>query len=139
MIAMSGPNEDHGPSVNGATTVTPIELRAGVPHRLRLINISPTETRAVELLAGTAPASWRPVAKDGADLPAARAVAQTARRTIYAGETYDFELLRQRPETLMLRISGPASVATRTAVRATLERGERVPRFNIDVPVIVRD
>jgi FtsP/CotA-like multicopper oxidase with cupredoxin domain len=138
MIAMAGPNEDHGPSVNGSATGQPIELRAGTPHRLRVINISPLETRGVELLAGSAPTSWRPVAKDGAALPAVLAVSQNARKMIYVGETYDFEVLRQRPETLTLRISGAASVATRTALRATAERGERLPRLSLDVPVIVR-
>jgi FtsP/CotA-like multicopper oxidase with cupredoxin domain len=139
MIAIAGPNEDHGPAVNGSPTPQPIEVRAGTPHRLRVINISPMETRTVELLSGTTHVPWRPVAKDGADLPTALAVPQNGRKTIYAGETYDFELLRQRPETLTLRISGAASLAARTALRATIERGTPLPRFNIDVPVIVRD
>ena len=138
MIAIAGPNDDHGPAVNGSSTPRAIELRAGTRHRLRVINISPMETRLLELLAGTALSTWRPVAKDGADLPAGLAVPQNARKTIYAGEIYDFELLRQQPETLTLRISGAASQAARTALRASLERGERLPRFNFDVPVIVR-
>ena len=34
---------------------------------------------------------WKPVAKDGAPLPAAESVAVLARQIIAVGETYDFE------------------------------------------------
>lgn len=138
LIGMSGASESAGPSINGSTAPAPIELRAGVPHRLRIINISPSEPRGVELLAGETPLTWRAVAKDGAALPLHLATTQSARRQVAAGETYDFEVLRQRPETLTLRVVGSMSVAARKAFRAEADAGDRSPRLILNVPVIVR-
>jgi FtsP/CotA-like multicopper oxidase with cupredoxin domain len=65
--------------------------KAGVRHRVRVINITPDDVFTVALQASDAPVTWKPVAKDGAPLPAAEVVPAPARLTIAVGETYDFE------------------------------------------------
>ena len=45
----------------------------------------------------TAFASWRPLAKDGADLPVAVRTPRLTRQTLSIGETMDFEFLAARP------------------------------------------
>ena len=46
-----------------------IEVRAGMPTRLRLINIRTEEATELALERNGAPMRWRLIAKDGADLP----------------------------------------------------------------------
>jgi FtsP/CotA-like multicopper oxidase with cupredoxin domain len=65
--------------------------KAGVRHRVRLINITPDDIFSVALVTSEGPVQWTPVAKDGAPLPAAESVAVPARQTIAVGETYEFE------------------------------------------------
>lgn len=64
--------------------------KAGVRHRVRLINITPDDIFSVSLLGSDGPVQWTPVAKDGAAVPAAEAVSGPARQAIAVGETYDF-------------------------------------------------
>ena len=109
-----------------------------MPHRFRFINISRTETRTVQLLAGDSVQSWRAVSKDGADLAPARATVQPSIVALHAGETFDFEVLRQRPESLTLRIVGVQSIAKRAAFFASAKPGERPPPLVLDIPVIVK-
>jgi len=49
---------------------------------------------------------WRPLAKDGADLPEASRAPRRARQTIAMGETYDFELTPERTGTLRIEVRG---------------------------------
>jgi hypothetical protein len=48
---------------------------------------------------------WRPVAKDGADLPPSGRVERLARQVVAIGETYDFEFTPDRPGALRLLVS----------------------------------
>ena len=48
--------------------------------------------------------SWRPVAKDGFDLPGAMQVSRPARQVVSMGETYDFEYTPQQRGTLRLEV-----------------------------------
>jgi len=77
--------------VNGATAPRFV-WKAGVRHRVRLINITPGDIFSVSLQTAQGPSMWMPVTKDGAPLPAAARVAVPARQTIAVGETYDFEV-----------------------------------------------
>jgi FtsP/CotA-like multicopper oxidase with cupredoxin domain len=65
--------------------------KAGIRHRLRLINITPDDIFSVALVTAEGSVMWKPVAKDGASLPEAESVAVPARQIIAVGETYDFE------------------------------------------------
>ena len=44
------------------------------------------------------PLSWRPLAKDGADLPMTRQLSHAARQPVSIGETTDIELVPERPD-----------------------------------------
>jgi FtsP/CotA-like multicopper oxidase with cupredoxin domain len=78
--------------LNGAWPPRPLELRGGVTQRLRLINIMANGGLQVALLRGDSLIRWTPVAKDGAELPAAQRGGRPSRVRILAGETYDFEV-----------------------------------------------
>jgi hypothetical protein len=47
---------------------------------------------------------WRPVAKDGADLPARDRAPRPARQVLGMGETYDFELVPERRGDLRVEV-----------------------------------
>jgi FtsP/CotA-like multicopper oxidase with cupredoxin domain len=84
--------ESHAVLLNGSLAPAPIEVRAGVPYRVRLINITVARPgMRFELRQDTTLLAWRMIAKDGADVPVARRAPQLARQTISIGETYDFE------------------------------------------------
>jgi FtsP/CotA-like multicopper oxidase with cupredoxin domain len=78
--------------LNGRAEPTLLELTAGVPNRLRLINIRSEYIIRVRLTDGGAAVMWRPVAKDGADLPVSQATARVADVVLSPGETYDVEI-----------------------------------------------
>ena len=78
--------------VNGSTTPAPVSMRVGVPHRLRIINITIARPSiSVSLRRSNDTVMWRPLAKDGADLPGERRSEVTARQLVSIGETYDYE------------------------------------------------
>jgi len=77
--------------VNGSPAPPPLELRAGTSYRLRFININPDWRVIFSLMSEAGFASWRPVAKDGADLPAPQRVERPAYLLTGPGETADFE------------------------------------------------
>jgi manganese oxidase len=138
LLGIGGPLEDALPVVNGSTTPPPIELRAGIAHRFRFINISPLESHTVQLMSGGTMQQWRAVAKDGADLPAQQATAQPGVVALHPGETYDFEVLRQAPESLTMKIISPETITNRLAARARGTSRDLLPRIVTEIPVVVR-
>jgi FtsP/CotA-like multicopper oxidase with cupredoxin domain len=78
--------------VNGRRD-TMLTLKAGVPNRLRFVNIT-TNFGGLNVSLTTnnnQPIVWKPVAKDGADLPLNQQEMRPAvRQTVNVGETYDF-------------------------------------------------
>jgi FtsP/CotA-like multicopper oxidase with cupredoxin domain len=107
LLGSGGPQDDAPPFVNGTNSIVPIELRAGVSHRFRLVNISAMETKSVRLLADTAVQQWRALAKDGAELPARQATLRSAVQRLGPGETFDFEVKRDSAQTLKLEVISP--------------------------------
>jgi FtsP/CotA-like multicopper oxidase with cupredoxin domain len=82
--------------------------KAGARHRVRLINITPSDIFSVTLQTNEGPVTWHPLTKDGAPLPADRCQPGPAKQLIGAGETYDFEY--QAPagrQTLWLEVRSP--------------------------------
>ena len=78
--------------LNGMLDPTPLDVRVGVPLRLRFINITTGRPgMRMDLFRDSTLVAWRPVAKDGADLPRGRQIERTARQPISIGETFDFE------------------------------------------------
>ena len=82
--------------INGDSLPAPLALTAGVPHRLRFVNIGPAGLFRMAIYRDTSLASWKRLAKDGADLPPAQAIRTPSQFTIAVGETYDFELTPDR-------------------------------------------
>jgi manganese oxidase len=87
----TAPGTPTGVEINRSTKPAPLQLRAGIKHRFRIINITPNFTLVVSLRNESGPVQWRAVAKDGADLPPNQATPRAATLTIGVGETYDFE------------------------------------------------
>ena len=105
--------------INGQSNPDTIVLHAGQPARLRLIslalinpNLSVQVTSRQDSVGVLAMDSllvqWRPVAKDGADLPEPSRTPRRARQIIAMGETYDFELTPERTGTLRIEVRGGA-------------------------------
>jgi FtsP/CotA-like multicopper oxidase with cupredoxin domain len=89
--------------LNGSLTPPPVELRAGVAHRLRFINITVGRPgMRMELRRDSTLLEWRVIAKDGADLPATRMVVGPARQPISIGETVDVEVTPSAPGEMRL-------------------------------------
>jgi hypothetical protein len=63
---------------------------------------------------------WRPVAKDGFDLPARERVPRPARLIVSVGKTYDFEYTPERPSILRMEVRsgrGPNILLVRVPIR----------------------
>jgi FtsP/CotA-like multicopper oxidase with cupredoxin domain len=109
VISRAGPGET--PIwLNGSRSPAMDSLRAGRTYRFRIINIVPENPPVeVRLTRGADSIMWRPVAKDGADLPERQRTPEPARLTIAVGETYDFELRADGPGDLTLEVVRPAN------------------------------
>jgi FtsP/CotA-like multicopper oxidase with cupredoxin domain len=103
--------------INGQSNPDTIVLHAGRPARLRLISLALLNPSAAVQITSrqdsllTLPTDslllrWRPLAKDGADLPEAARVPRRARQVMAMGETYDFEFTPERPGTLRIEVRG---------------------------------
>jgi FtsP/CotA-like multicopper oxidase with cupredoxin domain len=109
VVLITSPNDsasdNGGLLVNGRRTPAPLELRAGVPHRLRIINMALRRAGPrVEMRRDGAAVTWRPLAKDGHDLPAERQTERPARQIVSIGETYDMEVTPAAPGDLELGV-----------------------------------
>jgi len=89
---------------------------------LRLAGITPVQTVRVRLMDGTSVTTWRPLAKDGADLPAAATIDRAAELQLSPGETYDFTITPNRPGTLRLEVELKSPAETLTAVAPLIVR-----------------
>ena len=108
LVSLDGPGTDTaGGFVNGSVRPRPIALAPGRENRLRLINIDIDHRVRFTLLQGGAPARWRALAKDGADLPAHRAVEGPGTLLTGPGETADFGVTPAAGDSLTLRVEGP--------------------------------
>jgi len=93
--------------LNGESQPKPMQLRAGVKYRFRLINIRTDYEATVSIFYDEEPAEWRVVAKDGADLPASQATVRPATLTFAAGEIYDVEFTPTAPGIMTLQFGAP--------------------------------
>ena len=67
-------------------------------HRIRLIGITAVSTVHVALLRENEPVTWRPLAKDGADLPPPLTATRPAEVDISPGEIFDFDYAADEAE-----------------------------------------
>jgi hypothetical protein len=94
-------------ALNGNATPAPIVMRAGVPNRLRLIQITTSNDNLWAFLVGNSRSeqtTWKPLAKDGATLPVEQTAPQPARQLVTVGETYDFEIRPSPSQRLWLEV-----------------------------------
>lgn len=97
--------------INGSTSPPAIEIKSGEKYRIRLINIHTYRPSMVTRIASdTATLVWRPIAKDGMDIPAARSVMRRAVQQMGNGETFDFEFVAPAGRDLRLTVSSGAGV-----------------------------
>jgi FtsP/CotA-like multicopper oxidase with cupredoxin domain len=90
--------------VNGRVSPRPLRLVAGQTHRLRLVSINPQHIVHFTLTSDSTMARWRAIAKDGADLPPALAVASAAHARLGPGETADYEFAPTTPGTWRMEV-----------------------------------
>ncbi len=83
--------------INGDSLPPPLELRAGVPHRLRFVNIGAAVRLQFSLFRDSAATTWRALARDGADLPPPQATIRPAREIVAVGQTADVAFLPLAP------------------------------------------
>jgi len=107
-----GPADPPNILVNGDTTGAPIEIKSGVANRFRFVNIGPAQRLFYAIRRDTTVQTWRPLAKDGADLPASAAVAQRASKRLGVGETFDAEFIAPEPGEYRLTIGVPLKQMT---------------------------
>ncbi|HEV2150355.1 MAG TPA: multicopper oxidase domain-containing protein [Longimicrobiaceae bacterium] len=92
-------------ALNGRPEPLPLDLRVGTRYRLRFVNILHASAAEVTLRADSVPLVWRPLAKDGADLPfALRGEVASRFRRFGVGETYDFEWTPAREMDAVLAV-----------------------------------
>ena len=90
--------------VNGSSNPPPLDLTLGRTYRFRLININPDWRVIFSLTSDAVLARWRPVAKDGADLPLSQRGARPAWLLTGPGETADFEYTPRARGDLRLEV-----------------------------------
>jgi len=92
--------------INGRAEPPPIEMRVGVAHRLRIVNITLARPgMRADVWQDSSMVQWRLLARDGADLPeAVRDVARQARYALSIGETVDVEITPRAAAPLRLEI-----------------------------------
>jgi FtsP/CotA-like multicopper oxidase with cupredoxin domain len=101
--------EDSVVYLNGTSKPTTRIMRAGVRYRLRFINMHTSRPNMImRVLNGERSQTWRPLAKDGRDLPSDQSLAGPAEVQIGNGETYDFEFTPTEPSDLHLDIRAAA-------------------------------
>ena len=122
-----GGSHTHPLEIDGQPTPDTVVLHIGHPARLRLMslarfNANPTfsltardERSAHAPPVDTMMERWRPLAKDGFDLPAAARVLVPAHQVVSIGETYDFEYVPRAPGVMHLEIwsDPPPMIAAR--------------------------
>jgi FtsP/CotA-like multicopper oxidase with cupredoxin domain len=94
-------------ALNGSADPEPLTLRVGTTYRFRLVNILFAAVVSAHLVADSADLRWKPVAKDGADLPPALRAEVPARVRLGVGEAYDFEWTPTAPVDAVLEVHLP--------------------------------
>ena len=112
------PNAPGPMEMNGRLDPDTVVLRVGRAERLRFMSLASFAANATvtlttradsvfKTMTDTAVVSWRPIAKDGADLPDRARTPRPARQIISMGETYDFEYTPSAPGLLRIEVRAP--------------------------------
>jgi FtsP/CotA-like multicopper oxidase with cupredoxin domain len=109
--------EERSVLLNGSLHPATIDLRRGMASRIRIINITTGRPGLrMELKQDTALVNWRPLSKDGADIPTADRSLRKATQTISIGETMDVEFFPTRPGDYRLEAHTALGVLLGTAL-----------------------
>jgi FtsP/CotA-like multicopper oxidase with cupredoxin domain len=90
--------------VNGRLNPQPLRMTAGDTNRVRIVSIHADFVLRFRLGTPEAATRWRPLARDGADLPAALRTLQPALAQMGPGETADFTFVPATPGELLLEV-----------------------------------
>jgi manganese oxidase len=104
LLSSRGAVVDAPPAINGLMQPPPERFAPGEPVRLRFAHISADELKTIRLLRDGQVVSWRLLAKDGADLPAAQRLSAPASLTLGVGETHDVEWTPPAPGLYLLEV-----------------------------------
>ncbi|HUE77830.1 MAG TPA: multicopper oxidase domain-containing protein [Longimicrobiales bacterium] len=104
-LADRGATGDAAPAINGQTRPGPQRFQPGRTYRLRFLHISADAFKRVRLLRDGEPVRWRPIAKDGADLPETARALRPAALGIGVGETYDVTWQPEEPGVYVLEVT----------------------------------
>ena len=97
--------------LNGSSTPTALEMRAGQRYRLRFINLHTFRpAMRMRLLEDSTLATWKGVAKDGMDLPEERRKEGPAEIQMGNGEAYDFEFVPARTGAMRVDVTNAAGL-----------------------------
>ena len=107
VVAFSSPvdslDESRSVLINGRLDPLPLTVKLGTSHRIRLINITTARPGLrVELRRDTSVIAWRPLARDGAELPERRKISRPAKQPLTIGQTMDFEVTPREPGDMQL-------------------------------------
>ena len=112
-----GPGVANPLEINGTLSPDTVVLHVGKPARLRFIGLTTINPNAAVSLTARPDSSlangrdtmvvqWRPLAKDGADIPELARTPRRARQIISMGETYDFEFVPRSTGNLRIEVRG---------------------------------
>ncbi len=90
--------------VNGRRVPPPIRMTVGDTNRLRIVSIHADEILHFRFGTEAQAARWKPLARDGADLPVALRGAKAAVVSMGPGETADFTYVPSMPGRMMLEV-----------------------------------
>ena len=90
--------------VNGRRLPSPLQMTVGEVNRVRIVSIHADEILHFRFGSDSQVVRWRPLARDGADLPATLRTPQLALMEMGPGETADFTYVPTRPGRLQLEV-----------------------------------
>ncbi len=107
VVGWDGRDEPARLLVNGDSAPPPKMLERGVTHRLRFVFIGAVNGNTLTLSDRTQPVTWRAVARDGYEMPAAQRELLPATFKGWAGQTWDFEFQADRSGSYLLTLGNP--------------------------------
>jgi len=90
--------------VNGSVAPAPLHMTVGDTNRIRIVSIHADEILYFRFGSETQAATWKPLARDGADLPLALRGTTAATLRMGPGETADFTYVPARPGNMMVEV-----------------------------------
>ncbi|MEO7360058.1 MAG: multicopper oxidase domain-containing protein [Gemmatimonadaceae bacterium] len=136
VIGSDGPNIQRI-LINGDSQPVPFLVQSGRTYRLRIVHMNTEMRTYVSLKNGLQLVSWKPVAKDGADLPPGQQRMRPSRVLMGPGETMDVEVTADSLQHVKFEVSS-LSGASRTSVAFTVQQQQRKGSAKITVAPLNR-